>query len=385
MWYGITMVLSSGAINVIYGYALMGIFAIFFVQPMRTGYVRINAAAYSALWCLICFGISYTAIGGQMPQGFLRYLAVPVLTFSAGWVIVESSNDKLKTISRTILAIAIGYAIHTSLNYFINIDKERWLMNDFFSGQIRSATGLGSMGTIIVSLIGYWLFVEKKMSIKLLALGCSIPTVLGMLQLGTRTQLVIMLAMMIMTLLLVHYEKEGMRGLGKGIVVLVALGFICILIYWFDLWGIRELIDNSTLSKRMLDTSEAQESSDEYRYHSILNGIVSLIENPFGVETRYFHNMWLDVGRIGGVIPFCAMVFFTIITLSGVIRAFFDKRFSPSFRYLMLNSVAGLLLNFFVEPVIEGMIDLFLVYCLITGMTEALQHNYSDRVLKHLY
>lgn len=382
MWYVVIALLASGAVNCVYAYIFVGAITLFFVQMIKCGKVYINAAGGYSLWALFLFGISYTLIGMLVPQGLVRYSAAPVLAFTTGWIICETDRgDQIRTIANTILVIALLYGIHASLNYFINIGRTRWSMRDFFSGLNRSATGLGSLGTPIFSLVGYFLFFEKRKTVKLFWLVVAFFALRGGLQLGTRTQFVILLFTMVVNVFLYCWEKNGVKGIKTAVAIIAVTGLCGWLMYQYNIFGIRDIIDSSTLMLRLLDTSNAQIRSDRNRLEQFFGGIVALIEHPFGglIEETYFHNMWLDVARVSGIIPFISICIFTVFTVRTIWWIFENKRIDKSSRYIILSFNLGILLNFFVEPILEGMLDMFLTFCLVAGMTEAFRVTYKYR------
>ena len=378
MVYILTAFLTTGAVNAIYGYACFGIFVVFILQVIRRRNVYLNALGGPSLWILMLFGFSYAAIGGDntghgLLQAIFYYFIVPVLVYLAGWVLVElDRTNSAEVLFRTLLSMTIGFVVHASLDYFINIGRVRWELTDFFTGQIRAATGLGCINTFAFSLIGYWLFVEKRLKVKISALVLSMPSLLFGLLLGTRTQFGILLATSALALLLITYENRSLTAVSKILAVLLVMGGTTVVLYHTDALQIRTLIESSTLFQRINDTSAVQQDSDQYRINAFFAGVAAISAYPFGGNPHhYYHNMWLDVSRIAGIIPFTGILLFTVGSMVSTMQIFLNRQYAVNQRYFLLLIYVGIYLNFFVEPIMEGFMDFFLAFVLITGMVDA--------------
>ena len=52
-------------------------------------------------------------------------------------------------------------------------------------------------------------------------------------------------------------------------------------------------------------------------------------------------------------------------------QIFLNRQYAVNQRYFLLLIYVGIYLNFFVEPIMEGFMDFFLAFVLITGMVDA--------------
>jgi hypothetical protein len=135
-------------------------------------------------------------------------------------------------------------------------------------------------------------------------------------------------------------------------------------------------VDTSNLIKRY-QYGAALDRADNYRSSSILRGLGLMFEHPFGglKNTEYYHNMWLDIGRVAGILPFLCMMVYTIVVNVHLIRILSKKELGAQFRYLLFCIYLGIQLNFFVEPIIEGLMGFFLAFTVINGMVEYYYHR----------
>ena len=99
-----------------------------------------------------------------------------------------------------------------------------------------------------------------------------------------------------------------------------------------------------------------------------------MLDYPLGglKEEGYYHNLWLDIGRISGIVPFFVMVAYSFLTFFHVIKLFRDKSLDKKVRYVLLSIYLGTLMSFFVEPILEGLINSFYSFTFLNGLTESL-------------
>lgn len=93
-------------------------------------------------------------------------------------------------------------------------------------------------------------------------------------------------------------------------------------------------------------------------------------------EIYYVHNMWLDVARVSGIVPFLLLTSFTI---SGFIKAFrYIRRTENLLSYLLLGLNIAFFASCFVEPIYGG--THFLLYCMLWGFQSTLYLK-SDKLI----
>lgn len=180
-----------------------------------------------------------------------------------------------------------------------------------------------------------------------------------------------MITVNLITLFLLLHERSGKGAVLKFAAVLVVIGSLLYFMYSLNIFGIQDAYEASNLAARFNDDLSA---SDDYRFSSVGRGLVTMLDYPLGglKEEGYYHNLWLDIGRISGVIPFLIMVTYSFLTFFHVIKLFCDKTLDKKARYVLLSVYLGTLMNSFVEPVLEGLLGSFYSFILLNGLTESL-------------
>lgn len=85
---------------------------------------------------------------------------------------------------------------------------------------------------------------------------------------------------------------------------------------------------------------------------------------------KYAHNMWLDVGKQTGIIPCALLVTFFIINLKNLYKLIKNNEVSNNLKVLLIGVYTAVLLNLFVEPILQGEPLFFIMFCVIMGMID---------------
>lgn len=375
----ILAIMVCGVLNWGYAYVL-GFGLIFVCYPlMKRKKLLANFIVSPAFWIMAAFGLTYVVIGGASFNNIQNALILPLVAYIIGWCSFEQGGRRPEVARDNIIGISVGFALHAGLNYLANTGYNRGQLVDFWNGSYRSATGSGCLNTLVFSLLIYTLFLEKRRRVKLLLVVLTAICVLYMLMLGNRTQLLILVVVSLISGALLIRERGSWKRFSKLLIALTAVGVLFSVSYRFNLAGISDLIDQSNLVARFTERNEMGKSNLE-RTVQFLAGLQNLYQNPFGGQKSqmYFHNMWLDISRIAGIIPMVFMLLYDGIAVRNTLRLFRNKRINTGTRFAILCVYIGCLLNCSVEPVLEGLTSFFLVFCLINGITESL--NYSCKL-----
>lgn len=380
--------LHSGAFNAVYANIFFSLLVIVGLQGLKRRTICLNALKSLSFWILYFFGILYWILGVPNLQGMEFYLIVPLLTYLSGWVMCEISKNYEKTIINGVYAMALAYATHAFLNYIVNIGNVRWNLIDFFSGNLRAATGSGVINTLIFSSAMYIFFIESNKIVKLIGLLCFVISLLYALLLGSRTQFGILVFASIIIMIIYLREKNGGTWPIKFCFLILGIGIGIYVIYNNNIFDIRSVIEESNLMARFAGSSELQ-SADDYRMKSIVVGFMSAVEHPFGglASTKYFHNMWLDIGRVSGIFPMGLMMLYSCISLYHTVVIFRDKSNDFKLRYIILSVKLGMIINLFLEPVLEGLLEYFLSYILLTSMVDYMyytKYRFKESTCRHV-
>lgn len=341
-------------------------------RPIKKKYL-INKSFFVLLAFCFFYSIHFRTI-----KDITYYFCFPLIAYLAGiFFCIINKNRGIDIVHRVTVLSVSGFGIHAFMNYVVNQGSSRNSLIDFYSGSLRSATCSGAINTLIFSLSVYFFLIEKNKKDKMIGSICWIVSLLYAFRLGTRTQFVI-LVISILTILIIRYlEKGRILNLLKALIGCLFLIIMIYLIYKNNIFNIATFINNSNLVMRY-NNQFGTSYSDMTRRQRFIEGIINIFLYPWGKQDQlFYHNLWLDVSRIAGIIPFFLMVVYTIIIGKRVIKIFFNGKNNTECRYIILSVFVGFILNFFVEPAIEGMFDIVLWFFMFNGIVEYVYSTYS--------
>lgn len=304
------------------------------------------------------------------------FLIAPIAAYVVGQLVVSQSYA---SISNNIHTIAIGNFLHGFLNvvyttllygfsfYFSGLRS----FPDIWSQEILTATLQGTYYTLPASLLFYSIVIWKEN----LRFSCMIIVMVFFslfvsALMGNRTLLFI-IGIVFLASLIVYYLLEKRKI--KIIRILIAVFVLCLIIYSFyvtNFFSLREMVEDSLLVSRM-KYSDSRNDPRLSVYFWVFN---QLFDYPMGGYKmylgglKYAHNLWLDVIFATGLIPFIFLFLFSLNVSFNIYKLIKLSSLSISFRLLLFGIYLGFMLNFMVEPILEGVPMMFVSFCLISGM-----------------
>lgn len=230
-----------------------------------------------------------------------------------------------------------------------------------------AATLYGLVAAIALSGLGFFVTAGKNTSkvIRwgfLILFACSLLTTIHLIN---RTGIVISLICLIA---LLATQKIG--KMGKAIVYLIAI-FTVIVMYFGTDW-LMDSIDAYTYR----NVNGYGIDSGGGRFDRWIDALGKFLEYPVGwwqnnsTYNARVHNLWLDIARVGGIIPFILIIIFFI---NGIRTQFILlKRYKKQPVVLILFGIfLSMCLAAAVEPVIEAKISYFCLIIFFMGMESA--------------
>lgn len=367
----ILFVMVCGVLN--WGYAYMMAFGVIaFAYPLITRRtITMNFLLHKEIWILICFGVLYAIGGGLSFTNIKYYLILPILAYMIGWESYDFAEKKELTIVNNIMAIALGFGLYAALNYFSNLGHNRYQLIDFWSKSFRAATGSGFLNTMVLAMLFYCIVFEKRRITKACLFASIIISSLYMLMLGTRTQMYILLIVFIASLIAYSVEHNNLKTVLTIFIYLAIVIALFGLLYSKNMFGLKTALLNSNMLQRFSSGTSVQSNSE--RWVNITRGIKSLYKYPFGGQknTMYYHNLWLDINRVAGLAPMIMMLVFVGCELVHGYKVFVNQNIDSGIRYFVGAVFLAVFINFNFEPVLEGLLNFFLAFCVIAGITDA--------------
>lgn len=330
-------------------------------------------------WGLFSFSLSYVIIlmiQGEVDSGFnlISYLISPVCFYLYGIYVLNKLRSECLIETFVLLSIAsFSTLLYASVlsdiahNGFINpLRSIKILYVQKASDTHFAATFLGLNAGLGLFGLGYSLKNKKStISIKnVLFISVSVLSLISVIHLVNRTGVFVFV---ITTALMVLYNAK--KQFAKICIIILSVSVAILLLETFLDGYLASIIDAYT---KRNEESGAEVSSGSGRFDRWIDALKYIFLYPLGwcqiAKTEYCHNLWLDIARACGFIPF---LIFIVQTLSQ------GKKLRNQLKLKKHNDLTlmiyGLSIVFFcssmVEPVIEGFPLFFYLYLFLWGLS----------------
>ncbi|WP_147321463.1 MULTISPECIES: O-antigen ligase [unclassified Arenibacter] len=195
------------------------------------------------------------------------------------------------------------------------------------------------------------------------------------IRLGSRTQLVIFLFTSIVSVIYIFPRQTYKQNIYLLILLTVCIGFVLRNVS-FDLNA-----DWLTTFAGRMSGGVGEVTSGGGRTERWIKSFEYLFTHPLGWEAKefgYSHNMWLDVLRAGGIIPFILLIIHSIKSFFQIKRTITISKANILLNGQILFYAIAFFLLFMVEPIFDGLFSSFVVFCLYKGIVNKYYTNLSQ-------
>ena len=271
-------------------------------------------------------------------------------------------------------SIGILFSFSQLLSVILNLRQGGFSQIDrgipyFWNGKISSATQVAAYFTFNMCLP--IIFLVKRQGVPLLLNFLTgtffIASLLSVFRVGSRTLLLICILAILASLLYVVPRQS--RKVNLRLFLFLGL-FLIILPQFINLNLNADYL--SVLGTRLQESNNT--SSAGGRTSLWLQSLENIFKYPMGWQgpgVRYSHNLWLDVARYAGLIPFFLLLMFTFRSIRNTYKAVRKTPQSLLLNTTIITFSLSSILVFFVEPIMEGLFFLFTVFCVFQGMINA--------------
>ena len=308
----------------------------------------------------------------------LRFI-VPILLFYIGYTRGMKGFESLKV---DVYWISFATFIHGFLNVITNRNVNILTIagrqyQDIYGGPI-SATLQNLFFVLSSALFFYFLVYEKRKSLKIIGVFATLGGVYGSIANASRTLLYVTVLIFIMCLFLHLVLTHNIAsGIIRGIIVVCGILLIVFTIMWLDLFGVQEWFVNTALGQRELTSVVRNSISQNSRWVYAGDILELLPQYPLGnmPYNHFAHNLWVDIAKETGVIPFILYIAFVIAALFEGGKYFFNVKGESEKAIFIAAIIVAHVLVFFTEPIMEGSPLMFAIFCFIVGGVSSLTKN----------
>lgn len=329
---------------------------------------------------LLLFSILYALFYSFNPIGGIQYIFIyataPPFFYLLGKYLIKDLSYS-KWVFNILVVIGFLFSFSYLASVLINFSEggfsqlERSLPY-FWTGDLVSATKMGAYFSLNMCIPALLIADQgkSKLMYRLFFGLIFILSLICVLRLGSRTQLGIMLVTTFITLIYI-VPRQSFKN---NIVLTTIIGILIAVIYKnvsFDLnadWL-------STFAGR-LDKGAGDIASGGGRTDRWIKSINYIFEKPLGWDLKEFgfaHNLWLDVLRVSGILPFIILIIFSIRFFVSAFKVSFSKTLNINVRLLVLLYTLTFIMIFMVEPILDGLFPLFALFCMFAGVITMLK------------
>ena len=337
---------------------------------------KVDTDAFILFLFSITYAIFFALNATSGKQYILIYAITPITFYLLGKAVIKKLDSNEDLIFCVFLVLGILNSFSAILSVFSIFLEEGFIsiernLPSIWNGEIIIATIMGSYFTINMCIPSLLIVGHKRLNIlvSLVVITIFIVSVICVLKIGSRTQLGIFIITSLISLIYI-FQKQSPK---KNFITIFLLGITVYLLINQLSFSLQEDW-LSAFAGRMEEGGADDISSGGGRLDRWSKSIENLFKKPLGWPLEDFghaHNLWLDVLRIGGFIPFVFLILFTIKNI--VSLRILTKRASEEYRLVnqILVYFISLYLLFMLEPILEGMLQTFALYCFFAGSLKA--------------
>lgn len=369
-----------------YFYFLFFCFAVLFIFGTRSLYINASVAAL--------FGISFSylifnsAAVAYSITGIIKQFVYPLSylcglnclkLFDGADTEIERAKKREKGFVFLCYVIAAGILAHVILNLSINQSINDRNILDFWGGA-SSATCNAAMFCFGIGMIPALLLNKSGIFGKIFAIGSLIAFLFFALILAGRTFFLLFLIVFVLSLLFSAYKSGDFRKAFRIILIVSVVALVLILLYMQNAFGAKDIFESSNFYERFfgkwaMDLTEDGRSERKLMYYANM----FYPENMFGggnlrlaSNNKYAHELYLDLLSDAGIFAYLITIFFVFSRTYRAVRLAANKNsvYSKFFAVLIFGIFLSLNIEFFIEPILQGVPWLFPTFCLVCGMVD---------------
>ena len=329
---------------------------------------------------LMILGISWLAFS---PTGFngITDIIRPFLyamMYVMGLNFYDTTNklnvEKEKLLKKTIILLALGPTVHFLLNWLYNRGRGEIIFTiDIWSKDILSATNQSAMACMMVGILAALLLTKMKSWHKLLSLFFLILIIVYNLMLGGRTLLFMIVICVVASLMYILFSHEIEDRKRKSILIIIVIIFVGYVAFHFNIFNIKDIYYNSGFYYRFFSDNGGSILDDSRGhakflflkdFHIAMFGGAHLRESGIG----YAHDILLDTYDEAGFFALVAVMVFLIRGVLQFWKFVKSKENSYDIKLIIFSLYIAIYLEFFIEPILQGIPWFFTIFCFINGM-----------------
>lgn len=290
-------------------------------------------------------------------------------------------KENIQSTAYAVLAsVSLGAFAHFTINYVYNLGQSVGRnTNDIWTGMPMAATGQMAFACMMAGFAVAAFLLPYKKSYRWMAICAIFIIFLYNLILAGRTILVILSILLVCGSVYLWKKSKRTPMTLNVFFKLFILLLIMAAIYVLNIGNIQEYIKASVLFERFQNNQNVFLNNEQRNFAKIMF-LSNMLKYPFGglhmrASYGYAHDLLLDGYDEYGILGFVLLAMIVIVGAIRLMKVVNNTSYDLFFRLTLLLVIIAILLEFLVEPILEGMPWLFSCYCLINGLISRLYHT----------
>jgi O-antigen ligase len=328
------------------------------------------------LLLLLLYSITYAMFysfdyESQGKQFIAIYAIMPPIFYLVGKFLAKD-NPKPEILFYILFGIALLFSLSALISVFQNFLAGGFLQMErsvpfFWGGKPVSATIMGAFFTLNMCIPALLILSKGKKGLifNAIAIAIFIMSLICVLRLGSRTQLGIFL----ITTIFSFFYMLPKQSTKQNILLISVLGLVVFYISTKVSFSLNA--DWLTTYSDRMDSSGGNIASGGGRTERWVKSFEYLFKYPLGWDVKefgYSHNLWLDVLRAVGIIPFFILIIYSVRSVIQVLKTTKLNKKASDFNGQIIVYFLAFFALFMVEPVMEGIFGSFVLFCLFKGV-----------------
>ena len=370
-------------------------------------FIRINRSHLFENFLLLLFLVSYYSFWWLNQELVLSQAVKNILIVQTSYMLVVYIRwNNLKyypyNILMACLVYGIGFFVYGYLSASLTLNEYSRLITidrtlvSFWTREQVNAISLASFFSVIVVLLPLFFYLllqyigsvftiskRKKHTfaviifniLLLILISMSIISLYFSAITSTRTPFILLSISLVIFLL--NFIKEG--NVSRILFIILSFGFFLVILYvLIEVFFVEEFF----MIERLLINRVEEMGLESERFNQWMEGIENLFVNPWGgginhIRTNYFHNLWLDIGGVSGILPLVVIIIFQLFHIKDFYLIMKNNLLIPKIFISVIGS--SIFLLYMSTPIMEASINYFSFTIFFFGMLKVLSNQSQNK------
>ena len=339
----------------------------------------------SSLFMLLLVSLSYFVFGsvGSDVKETIKNFMFP-MAYIIGFGMLKNKDDfpkGLVKVKAVFAVLATGMFLHFFCNALININSRDRNVYDIWNRLPLSATIQAALACAMIGLSTAVLFANTSILKKILAAGALTIIVAYNLALGGRA--IFALIIIAFLVALIYKNIKTPKKLIKNLLIISLVVVLIALLFLIDFFGVRSFIEGTAFYNRFFG-EDSMSLGQDARLGAKIFYLKNMFKSLWGGQKLkalyglHAHDLYFDTFDQAGIFALVGIISYVILSIVRLIKVLRSEIVSSNMKLVLLCIYITIHLQFWLEPIIQGVPVLFVSYCIMDGAVTALLKKAPD-------